>query len=196
VSTPARRLVQDPTEADDHRAAADGLTERRDVWQLRRPLPLEAASAVPTRAFVPGSADEASWIAVNNRAFVGHPDLSGMTTERLHDQLAEDWFDADGFRLHERDGRLAAFCWTKRHPAIGADPAMGEIYVVGVDPDFQRLGLGRALVLAGLAWLADAGETVGMLYVDESNVRARHLYDELGFTRHHVDRLYEAPPIG
>jgi mycothiol synthase len=70
---------------------------------------------------------------------------------------------------------------------------MGEIYVVGVDPDFQRLGLGRALVLAGLAWLADAGDTVGMLYVDASNVRARSLYDELGFTRHHVDRLYEKP---
>lgn len=193
MSTPARRIVQDPTEADDERAAAEGLTERRDVWQLRRPLPIDASGAVPTRAFVPGSADEAAWIAVNNRAFIGHPDQSGMTTDRLHDQLAEDWFDAEGFRLHERDGRLAAFCWTKRHPAIDGDPAMGEIYVVGVDPDFQRLGLGRALVLAGLAWLADAGDTVGMLYVDASNVRARSLYDELGFTRHHVDRLYEKP---
>lgn len=193
MSTPARRIVQDPTEADDERAAAEGLIERRDVWQLRRPLPIDASGAVPTRAFVPGSADEAAWIAVNNRAFVGHPDQSGMTTDRLHDQLTEDWFDAEGFRLHERDGRLAAFCWTKRHPAIDGDPAMGEIYVVGVDPDFQRLGLGRALVLAGLAWLADAGDTVGMLYVDASNVRARSLYDELGFTRHHVDRLYEKP---
>ena len=191
MSTPARRIVHAPTELDDRRAAAEGLTERRDVWQLRRPLPIGEDGAVTTRAFVPGSSDEAEWIAVNNRAFAGHPDQSGMTAERLRAQLAEDWFDPDGFRLHERDGRLAAFCWTKRHPATTTDPAMSEIYVVGVDRDFQRLGLGRALVLAGLAWLSEAGETIGMLYVDESNVRARRLYDELGFTCHHVDRLYE-----
>ena len=55
------------------------------------------------------------------------------------------------------------FAWagafTGFYPATATDPAMGEIYVVGVDPDFQRLGLGRALVLAGLAWLAQAGES-------------------------------------
>ena len=42
-------------------------------------------------------------------------DQYGMTAERLRAQLAEDWFDPDGFRLHERwcyaqaDG-----AWSKR----------------------------------------------------------------------------------
>ena len=117
-----------------------------------------------------------------------------MTDERLAHQMAESWFDPDGFRLHIIDGRLAAFCWTKRHPEAPADPAMGEIYVIGVDPDFQGRGLGRALTVAGLEWLAESGETIGMLYVDATNTAARGLYDSLGFHTHHVDRLYEAPP--
>lgn len=189
----ARRVVSAPTPADDAQAAADGLSSIRNVLQLRRPLPLQTTGTVPTRAFVPGSADEAAWIEVNNRAFSSHPDQSGMTRERLHAELAADWFDPEGFRLHERDGRLAAFCWTKRHPATADDPAMGEIYVIGVDPDFQGLGLGQALVVAGLAWLSAVGETVGMLYVDETNTPARRLYEKLGFSPHHVDRVYESP---
>ncbi len=192
MTTERRRIVTDPTAADDARARADGLTNIRDVHQLRCSLPAEPAT-IRTRAFVPGGTDERAFIEVNNRAFSFHPDQSGMTTERLHADLAADWFDPAGFLLHERDGRLAGFCWTKRHPATATDPALGEIYVIGVDPDFQGLGLGRELVLAGLAHLAGVGETVGMLYVDETNAAAVGLYDAMGFVLHHVDRLYEPP---
>ena len=191
-----RWTVSNPTPATDHEAARRGLPHQRDVLQLRCPLPLptpagEERPPVATRAFVPGSADEAAWLDTNNRAFAGHPDQAGFTLERLHHLLAEPWFDADGFRLHERDGRLAAFCWTKVHPPTADDPQLGEIFVIGVDPDFQGLGLGRALTEAGLAWLAAHGVATGMLYVDASNTAARALYDRLGFVLHHVDRLYE-----
>lgn len=189
----SRRVVSFPTDDDDAGARADGLTRIRNVWQLRRPLPTDTRAAVATRAFVPGSADEAAWIELNNRAFATHPDQSNMTPARLHADMATDWFDADGFRLHERDGQLAGFCWTKRHPSGRSDPAMGEIYVIGIDPDLQGLGLGRQLVRAGLDWLADAGEVIGMLYVDETNTAAVKLYASMGFERHHVDRVYEAP---
>lgn len=189
----SRRVVSSPTDEDDASARADGLTRIRDVWQLRRPLPTDTRATVATRAFVPHSADEAAWIELNNRAFATHPDQSNMTSARLHADMVTDWFDADGFRLHERDGKLAGFCWTKRHPSSGSDPAMGEIYVIGIDPDLQGLGLGRQLVRAGLDWLADAGEVVGMLYVDETNTTAVKLYASMGFERHHVDRVYEAP---
>lgn len=193
MSAERRRIVSAPTPQDDARARSDGLTRIRNVHQLRCPLPPAASSTIDTRPLVPGSDDEAAFVDVNNRAFSFHPDQSGMTLERLHDDMAADWFDADGFLLHERDGRLAGFCWTKRHRAHAQDPAMGEIYVIGVDPDFQGLGLGRQLVLAGLEHLAGAGETVGMLYVDETNTPAVGLYDAMGFELHHVDRIYEPP---
>jgi mycothiol synthase len=70
------------------------------------------------------------------------------------------------------------------------EPRLGEIYVIAVDPDFQGLGLGRALVLAGLDSLARRGLTVGMLYVDRTNRGAVHLYEDLGLTVDHVDRAY------
>ncbi len=108
--------------------------------------------------------------------------------ETLKDREAQPWFDPAGLLMHERDGRLAAFCWTKEHRDV--DPPLGEIYVVAVDPDFQGHGLGRALVLAGLDWLHRRGLTTGMLYVDADNTRAMKLYESLGFTVDHVDRAY------
>jgi mycothiol synthase len=67
---------------------------------------------------------------------------------------------------------------------------MGEIYVIGVDPDFHGRGWGRALTQAGLDWLAGQGLTVGMLYVDADNTAAVSMYRSMGFSDDHVDRSY------
>lgn len=192
-----RWVVSNPSEHTDTVAHAAGLTAVRDLPQLRRALPLSAdpataAAPLSTRGFRPGSADEAAWVEANNRAFAEHPDQGGYTLERLHERMAEAWFDPEGFRLHERHSRLAAFCWTRRHPSTQQDPELGEIYAIGVDPDFQGLGLGRAMVLAGLHWLAEQGVGTAMLYTDSTNEAALHLYRGLGFREHHIDRLYEA----
>ncbi len=113
---------------------------------------------------------------------------------RSLEREAEPWFEPDGFLLHERDGRLAAFCWTKLHHT--EDPVLGEIYVIAVDPGFQGVGLGKQLTLAGLASIADRGVTVGMLYVDGGNAAAVTMYEHLGFGVHRTDRAYTAdvPP--
>jgi mycothiol synthase len=165
-------------------AAAHGLEPKRELHQLRRALPVGEAFDLPTRAFVPGRDDDV-WLAVNNRAFAGHPEQSGWTRATLEARMREPWFDAEGFRLHEREGRLAGFCWTKVHPS-----GVGEIYVIGIDPDFQGRRLGRPLVLAGLDWLAGHGVEEAMLYVDGGNRSALRLYDDLGFHVDHVDRAY------
>ncbi len=187
------RLVVEPADdLHDVATAAAGYRRVRELHQLRRPLPLERSlvaqtSAIPTRPFVPGR-DEAAWLAVNNRAFAWHEDQSEWTERDVMAREAEPWFDPDGFLLHERDGRLAGFCWTKIH--ADHDPPLGEIYVIGVDPDFRGLGLGRALTVAGLEHLAAAGLTVGMLYVEATNAPALALYRSLGFRVHHHQRHY------
>lgn len=176
-----------PSAATGALAAAHGFRFDRDLVQMRRGLPADRRSTVATRSFVVGQDDEA-WIAVNNRAFAGHPEQGRWTLEILHRRIAQPWFDPGGFRLHERDGRLAAFCWTKVHAA--AETRHGEIYVIGVDPDHQGLGLGTELTLAGLDHLADRGVADALLYVDGANTAARAMYERLGFGVHRTDRAY------
>jgi mycothiol synthase len=179
--------VPKPTEASDRLAESIGLRRGRELRQLRRALPVGTRSTIDVRPFVVGH-DEAAWLEVNNRAFSWHPEQGGWDLETLRNRQEQPWFDPAGFLLHERDGKLAGFCWTKVHAS--SQPPLGEIYVIAVDPGFKGLGLGRELVLAGLDHLSDRGLTVGMLYVDSDNAGALRLYEDLGFTCDHVDRAY------
>jgi mycothiol synthase len=179
--------VSEPTPVHTAIAEALGLRPGRRLHQMRRPLPISEPSRVDTRPFRVG-VDEDEWLLVNNRAFHWHPEQGGWDLETLKAREKEPWFDPKGFLLHERDGRLAAFCWTKIH--ADNNPVLGEIYVIGVDPDFQGLGLGKSLTMAGLESLGRRGAPVGMLYVDDDNAAAMHLYRSLGFTVHHDDRAF------
>ncbi len=184
--------VNNPRPEHDQIAAENGLTRGRDLYQMRRRLPVDEPYTLVTRPFRTGVDDEA-WLAVNNRAFDWHPEQGGWDEMTLKARQAEAWFDPRGFLLHDEvaddgEARLAGFCWTRVH--ADHDPPLGEIYVVAVDPDFQGRGLGRKLVLAGLDHLSSAGLKVAMLYVDAGNRPAVKLYIDLGFDIDHIDRAY------
>ena len=170
---------------DDRLASTRGFEPYRDLWQLRCDLPLDSTDLV-TRGYVDGDADAV--IAINNRAFSWHPEQGGMTLDGLHSRQAEPWFEPEGLLIHERDGRVVGFNWTKEHR--DADPHMGEIYVIAIDPDYHGLGLGRGLTLAGMAHLHGRGFDIGMLYVESDNDAANRTYERVGFTRHHTNRAY------
>jgi mycothiol synthase len=183
--------VHHPDDRVEAVAARVGLQLGRRLLQMRRALPIDETTTVETRAFVVGR-DEAEWVRVNNAAFHDHPEQGGWTIETLQQREAEPWFDPSGFRLHERDGKLAAFCWTKVHS--NTTPPMGEIYVIAVDPVYHGLGLGKALTIAGLDHLTGRGLNVGMLHVDAANTSAMKLYERLGFSIHHEDHAYTRSP--
>lgn len=173
-------------------AASAGLTVVRELLFLRldlTTLPAEGSPAprdVTVRAFVPGQ-DEDQWRHANARAFAHHPEQGRITRQDLAARMAEPWFDPAGFLLAERDGVLLGSVWTKVHPADTTHAAAGEIYVVGVDPDAQGLGLGGALIRRGLEHLAGRGLGTAILYCDGDNEIALRAYARLGFTRAGVD---------
>ncbi|WP_206506974.1 mycothiol synthase [Streptomyces chrestomyceticus] len=174
-----------------HLAQTLGMTLFRELRQMRRPLSgLELAEpvlpeGVSVRTFQPGT-DDAAWLEANAAAFAHHPEQGSLTQRDLDDRKAEPWFDPKGFFLAERDGRLIGFHWTKIHAAEG----LGEVYVVGVRPDAQGGGLGKALTAIGLRHLAGQGVPTAMLYVDADNVPAVTVYERLGFTTHETDLMY------
>ncbi|MFH8346944.1 mycothiol synthase [Streptomyces sp. NPDC018045] len=174
-----------------HLAQTLGMTLFRELRQMRRPLSgLELAEpplpeGVSVRTFQPGT-DDAAWLEANAAAFAHHPEQGSLTQRDLDDRKAEPWFDPKGFFLAERDGRLVGFHWTKIH----AEEGLGEVYVVGVRPDAQGGGLGKALTAIGLRHLAGQDVPTAMLYVDADNVPAVTVYERLGFTTHETDLMY------
>ncbi len=172
-----------------HHEAANrcGFVEHRSLHQMRCPLPVPAP-VLDTRPFRPGT-DDRALLDVNNRAFASHPDQGNMTAEDLRRLSAEPWFDPDGIRLFDLDGRVVGFCWTKIHD----EPRLGEIYAIGIDPSEHGKGYGAPMTAAGLRWLADQGLDVGMLYVEADNLPALRTYENLGFQVVRTDRAWIKP---
>ncbi|HZC70225.1 MAG TPA: mycothiol synthase [Jatrophihabitans sp.] len=172
--------------------AARGFEQVRKLHQLRRsltalpdepPLP----PGVQVRAFRPGT-DEDAWLAVNAAAFRTHPEQGHVRRADLEARMAEPWFDAAGFLLAESGGELLGFHWTKVHP-----DGLGEVYVLGIGPAAQGLGLGKGLLARGLRHLADRGCPAVLLYVEDDNAGARQLYAHAGFDEYDRDVQWRAP---
>jgi len=177
-------------------AARSGARRVRELLQMRRPLGADLPEpvlpeGVRMRAFTPGRDDDA-WLAVNASAFAAHPEQGTWTRADLMARMAEPWFDPDGFLLAEDDvtGDLLGFHWTKVHAASGDEPAVGEVYVLGVDPAAQGRGLGGVLTLAGLRHLGARGLGAVLLYVESDNAAALRVYRTLGFDAVRVDVQY------
>lgn len=96
----------------------------------------------------------------------------------LHDPCIQFYVAEEGKQLI---GMLAF--GHAREPQFGES----EIYVVNVLPDFQRHGVGKALM--NVAFAALSGKTI-YLHVATLNQQARAFYAQLGFVEspHHTER--------
>lgn len=177
-------------------ATRHGFDRVRDLWVMRRPTaePLIAVrlpDGVTIRGYRPEDRDDL--LRVNASAFAAHPEQGAMDAADLAARMAEPWFDpADLLLAHDPHRRLLGFHWTKVHSAES-----GEIYVLGITPEGQGRGLGRALTLAGLHHLAGRGVAEVHLYVESDNTPAVALYTGQGFTHAGADThvMYARAPI-
>ncbi len=173
-------------------ALREGLESSRELLMMGRDLltsPVtdepEVPAGVTLRSFRPGE-DEAGWLAVNARAFAHHPEQGRITADDLAARMAEPWFRPQDFLVAERDGQLVGYHWMK------AEGELGEVYVIGVDPDAAGSGLGRALLTTGLRHLAEQGCTRVVLYVEADQQRVVRMYHSASFVTVHRDVLYVA----
>jgi mycothiol synthase len=166
----------------DHPAAAAlarrfGFIATRSLWLMSRaayPVDVPEVAGVTIRGYRDSDVDEL--IRVNAAAFAHHPEQGSMDSVNLAARMAEPWFDPAGLLVADAGERLLAFHWTKQH-----SPALGEVYVVAVDPAAQGRGLGKAVTAAGLAHLAARGVDRIILYVESDNAPAIATYSALGF---------------
>jgi len=155
-------------------------------------------SKYPMRTFMP-DIDNQAFLSLNNKVFANYPDQGGWSEGDLKVRLNESWFDEKGFFVAEDKSELIGFCWTKIHGAHthshnGEDDhghdALGEIYVLAVNPDYKGQGVGRDLTITGLNYLKYQGLNNVMLYVGVENTPAFNLYKSLGFKEFGSDVMY------
>lgn len=169
----------------DHPAAArlaerHGFARVRELWVMRRPSggpsgDVTLPDGVVIRSY--HQRDESELLRVNAAAFASHPEQGSLSADDLAERMGEPWFDPTGLLVAINRGTMLGFHWTKQH-----SPALGEVYVVGVDPQAQGRGLGKALTRAGLNYLSGRGVSEVELYVESDNAAAIAIYDGLGFT--------------
>lgn len=82
--------------------------------------------------------------------------------------------------VSERDGAVTGFVAAR---VVDPGRAIGEVYIVGVDPATQGTGLGTALTDHATAWLREQGMRVAYISTgaDPGHAPARRLYERLGY---------------
>ena len=87
------------------------------------------------------------------------------------------------------DSRAVGFVALKLHPA----DRMGEIYMIAVDPDFQRRGIASRLTRHSVDWFKQAGMSIVMVETggDPGHAPARRTYEASGFRLLPVARYFK-----
>lgn len=176
-----------------HRMALDPKRLPAGVDPLALPVP----EGLRLRAFDPARPGDAeAWVAANAAAFADHPEQGRMTVADLELLRREPWFAADDLLVLERaDGSFAGSTWVKT--VRGEDGAVEtELYAVGVRPEHAGQGLGRLLLGATLARMAQHAPDRVSLYVDGGNARAVRMYEAAGFTIDSSSRQWKRPTGG
>ena len=174
-------------------ARRTNFTATRELGILRlhladRPAPTPVPSCFQLTTFE-AEKHSAAWLRANKRAFAWHPEQGRLTQADLAARIDQDWFRADGFFLAWHGTDLAGYVWVKDSEP---DSGSAEIYVVGVDPLFQGIGLGSALVSTAFDYISALGRTGVFLWSDLGNTAAMRTYTKVGFAIHKVDVMYSA----
>ena len=89
----------------------------------------------------------------------------------------------------ENSDKLIGFCITTIEQEI--EEKIGVIEYLGILPDFQQQGLGKALLISAVDLLRTKDVSWVKLATEVNNIRALNLYYNIGFNSWKESRLYE-----
>ena len=132
-------------------------------------------------------ADEPDWAKLHRVMYRGfnHGDVDKVTPEDM--EMRRSMFDTITSRrdlkivVAEPNGEFASICGMFYQP----DGHYGYVEPVATDPDYRRMGLGKAAVLEGIRRCAELGAVEAFVGSDQP------FYLALGFEAQHVSQCWE-----
>jgi ribosomal protein S18 acetylase RimI-like enzyme len=126
--------------------------------------------------------------------------LGDVIFERLNGQ---DWRGRQRKEVEDALGDESMEVWVAEvgERAVGfvavrldVDDGLGEIYMLAVDPDHQRRGLGSALTGAATDWIRAAGLPIAVIDTggDVGHAPARRTYENAGYRPMPIVRYFKA----
>lgn len=179
-----------------------GFVPVRYFARMRRALsePIAAPAFPSGYRLVDGDHDPQAWADLYNESFVDHYNFHPHDAELVrHWQKDPDYRPELNLVAVAPDGTLAAFAWchinSEHNQRTGR--LNGMIGVLGTRRGHRRIGLGRAMLLAALHRLRDAGMAYAELGVDSASpTGANTLYESAGFTTAFTRILYSRDSVG
>jgi mycothiol synthase len=142
---------------------------------------LDMVQAAPGYRYLQLS-EEDKLTQLQNRAFSGTWGFNPNTVEEIAFRTSLSTCSLDDIMLIYEGDKAIGYCWIGISCEEGIPSVRkGQILMLGVDPHYRGKGIGKKLVLAGLARLKSKGLQVAELTVDSENKTACALYQAIGF---------------
>ncbi len=176
---------------------AHGFTPARYFTEmscsLAAPLPDPQLPHGFTIRHLAGAEEVPAWVELFNLSFIDHWEHYDLTVEQRLHWLTESYYrPEDDLIAVADDGTFAAFCKCMVVPEQNQRTGRNEgwISLLGTRRGYRNIGLGRAMLLAGLHRLQVDGCDRALLGVDAASpTGANRLYESVGF---HAYRTFAA----
>jgi mycothiol synthase len=144
-------------------------------------LPNLESSEYVIRSLGPDEADKLTHI--QNRAFADSWGFNPNTPDEIAYRINLSSCSPGNIRMVYLKKQAIGYCWTQifAEEDTAAGGLKGEIHMLGVDPDYRGKGIGRNILLSGLADLKSKGVTIVELTADGEEPVALGLYESVGF---------------
>jgi mycothiol synthase len=139
------------------------------------------------------SGEENLLTEIQNRSFADTWGFNPNTEEEIACRLNMHGRSPDDVTLTYLNDKPVGYCWIIINAEANATRAKnkGLIHMLGVDPDYRRQEIGKAILLNGLEDLKNKGVDIVELTVDSENPAACSLYESVGFEVYAKTEWYE-----